>query len=442
MPTPSQLEKINKLAKRPLSADDVFVFTSKMVGDMIIPGRFMQIHKSLLEVFKEDTKQGIAFMLDHSWAGFARPKPALTYGRSFDGIIRRGDAEGEKWALYGDFYIVRGREKDGISTDQIIADIEDGVLFDTSIGWGADTYECSICGNDYRNYRQCEHIAGRTYDDKLCYIIAKPPGFLMENSGVFDGAYPTAGILSADGSMSAETDLLVVEDLKSIRTGVPLINTYSAHKNKLVTFIKKEDIEKKTYVSVRDALVGVGIQTADEGRSDDMDVLKELGLDPEQVEKVDDKGILMKNGSHYCLVKAEKLELLGDIQEFVTLVESTDKTVQEIGEALQSIATLTQENAALKQENESLKPLAEDGKKYRQDLIEETLEWGVRAQGDKFDNETWKQLLSEDGRKLDTIKAFRDQFKEQAKEAIAAGKVTKFDEKKPEAQLDARAFKI
>ena len=52
-----------------------------------------------------------------------------------DAVLRRNKVEGEKWGLYGDVYIVRGKEKDGISTDSIIADIEDGTLFEVSIGF-------------------------------------------------------------------------------------------------------------------------------------------------------------------------------------------------------------------------------------------------------------------------------------------------------------------
>lgn len=421
MPTPAQLEKINQLAKRTITKEELFVFPCKLAGDMVIPNRHMQLHKTLLDVFRDDARKGVAFMLDHPWAGFfARPKAAYSYGRTFDAVIRRSDTEGEKWALYADTYIVRGREKDGISTDQIINDIEDGVLFDTSIGWGADTYECSICGNDYRNSSKCSHYAGMTYDDELCYIIAKPPGFLMENSGVFDGAYPTAGILAADGSVSMDTDLLIVDDLKSIRTGTPLMNTYSSSKNRLMTFIKKEDIGKKVFA--QSALPIIDLK--DEGRSGDMEVLQKLGLDPEQVESIDEKGISLKDGSQYSLVKAD---------EIPSTEEKFDSGI---------IDALEQEKEALKAENESLKSLAVDGKTYRQDLIEEAIEWGVRAQGDKFNKETWKELLSEEGRKLDTIKSFKEQFKEQAKEEIATGKTTKTHQESPVSQLDDRAFKI
>jgi hypothetical protein len=146
-PTSSQLEKINALARKPLSKEDVFVFSSKMVADAMIYHPYpLSLHKSLLDAFKQDALTGVAFMLDHPWAGvFSRPKAAYAYGRTFDATVKKGDMEGEGHALYGDIYIVRGKEKDGISTDSIIADIEDGTLFDVSVGFGNSTDECSIC---------------------------------------------------------------------------------------------------------------------------------------------------------------------------------------------------------------------------------------------------------------------------------------------------------
>jgi hypothetical protein len=175
-PTPSQLEKINALAKRPLSPEEVFTFSAKMVGDAMIKHPWpVKLHKSLLEVFKKDTLSGVAFMLDHPWAGSGRPKPAYPFGRTYDAVLKKGDGEGESWALYGDVYIVRGKELDGVSTDAIIASIEDGTLFDVSVGFGNEVDECSICGNDIWDISKCEHLPGCTYDGELCYIISKPP---------------------------------------------------------------------------------------------------------------------------------------------------------------------------------------------------------------------------------------------------------------------------
>ena len=104
---------------------------------------------------------------------------------------------------------------DGYSKNDIIKLIESGILADTSVGWGTtrESYKCNICGNSIYDYRHCEHIPGKKYivneetnEVKECIIQAEPPkelhagnNVLMENSIVFDGAYPNAIIQSAFG---------------------------------------------------------------------------------------------------------------------------------------------------------------------------------------------------------------------------------------------------
>ena len=155
-------------------------------------------------------------MLDHSWHadGFwgigGRPRAALSYGRTFEGSVVPSNVENEQWALNGNTYMVRNITLDSISTNDLIASIEAGTLFDTSIGFNYNKAICSICGNNYFDSSKCEHYAGKTYEvdgedgvtrNMLAYILACPPGALWENSGVFDGAYPGAGMLSKDGDI-------------------------------------------------------------------------------------------------------------------------------------------------------------------------------------------------------------------------------------------------
>ena len=72
VPTSKQMEMINRLARIPLEPEQVFVFNAKLVGDMVIPNRYMQIHKSLLNVVQGRCQNRVALMLDHSWANFRR----------------------------------------------------------------------------------------------------------------------------------------------------------------------------------------------------------------------------------------------------------------------------------------------------------------------------------------------------------------------------------
>lgn len=363
-PTSSQLQKINTLARRALSPEEVFVFTAKMVGDALIDNRYVKIDKSLLRDFRRDALSGVALLLDHSWSGWS--KLAIPYGRTFDAKLKKGNIEGEEWALYGDIYIVRGKEKDGISTDSIIADIEDGTLFDVSIGWGTKTYECSICG---KSIQVCEHWPGQMYDDKLCYVIAKSPGFLMELSLVFDGAYPSASVLSSEYMETA--DIKASADL-------PLIHSYSARRGHLLTLTPRKEGEMP----------------------------KEFRKD----------GDCMKDKDEVVLDKIEK-----------TVVDSakTEAPKKDEKEDLLTIAKVeVVEILGKEYDADAILSLAKEGIRYREELVQDTLEWGVRAMGNDFAIDAWRQLLSEPGRTIDAIKDFREQFKKQAEASIPTGRVT------------------
>ena len=330
VPTPEQLRKINKFSKRRLTKDEVFVFPVTFVGDGLLKDRFVKLDESLLRVYMKDAKKGVAFMLDHSWHWMSKMS-AYVWGRSFDAYLEDSpgnpEAPMESKLLKGWIYIVRGKEKDGLSTDEIIKDIEDGTLFDGSIGFYYSTFECSICG---KQIWECEHWPGEEYEvdgkKQLCYVIAKPPGGLMEYSAVFDGAYPGAG-MSADGDV--EPDMVEVTNLKEVKNGEKLFMTYS-QKSGIRIFKKFEKPEKET---------------------------SKPQIDEERAKEI--------AGQNW---------------------------------------------------HSKILDMAEEGKTLREDLVKDTLEWGVRAMGNKFDLDLYRQLLEKSS--IDEIKRFRTQFAEKAKEEL------------------------
>lgn len=414
------MERINELAKVELEPEQVFVFPDKLAGDMVIPDRYMQIHKSLLNVFKENAIAGVSMLLDHSWAGFfARPKPAIPYGRTFDAKVKKSDIEGEEWALFADHYIVRGKEIDGISTDSIIASIEDGTFFDSSIGWGASNYTCSICGNYYTDYGKCQHYIGQEYEEGICYAIAKPPGGLYENSLVWDGAYPGAGVLSVTGD-AENNSMTVIDDLKGLTPGISLFHTFSAGKGKLLTFAKKDDMPKKVILTGADL-----------------------------------KNSLLKGGGSMEKGTLEFIKTFGiDYKEGETKLEETLKQIAEKWDA--SIQTI-KDNAATSQNDdagatpdvyltedqvadrlgkrysaEEVLKLADDGVKfatqkeeydiYRKETVDNALAMGVRAMGNDFPKETWDETFATMGKKQ--IEDITKTWEAQAKEELSAGRQT------------------
>ncbi len=420
LPTDAQLEKINRLAKRTLSKDEVFTFPNKLVGDMIIPERYVQLTKELLDVFSADAKAGVSVLLDHSWRpdGFfgmgGRPKSAIPYGRTFDSRYEDGTEEGETISLVADHYMVRGIELDGIKTDDLIASIEAGTLFDSSIGFSYSRAICSVCGGDYR---KCDHFAGRTYeiedDDgvtrkKFCYIQANPPGLLMENSLVFDGAYPGAGVMSRDGDIFENENGLyqVVNDPKDIDPSKALISTYS-QRTGLITMIKKSD--KKKVFTVTDDL-----KTKDS--------LEKGG------ENMDEKVLKMLEAFEITFKKGEtKYEDI--LSQFA---EKWDETVNAIKESAES---LKEGECIITQEQKT------EYDAYRKELLEDALAMGVRAMGNDFPKETWEKTFTNMGAKA--IKDIMKTWEAQANAEIPAGRKTDPEAGQEKAvSLPDEAFKV
>lgn len=409
VPTAGQLEKINALAKRTLSKEEVFAFSTKMVGDALLTERYMKLHKSLLELYKTDAKTGVAFMLDHAWAGIQK---ALVYGRTFDASIKRSDGtvEGETWALHGDTYIVRGKEKDGISTDSIIADIEDGTLFDVSIGFGFETSICSVCGE---NYYRCEHWRGREYDGQLCYIIAKPPGYLMELSGVFDGAYPTAGILSQMSLPEGQSELIQLpdEELKKLPSGIMTYASYGSNSGRLLTYHKKDDLAKGNTFSVPDL---------SKPKGSDQEMSEPVTYTQEQVDALIKEAV--DKAVAEALANAPAVDPPATPEAFMTQEQATEK----LGKELPADKVLT---------------YAKEGMDYMAQLVDDAVAMGVRAQGNDFPAETWKNTFA--GMSSQGIKDIMATFEKQAKEEIPAGRQSSaFNQQTIAQTLPDDAFKV
>lgn len=419
VPTDAQLAKINKLAKRKLSAEELFVYPHKMAGDMIIPERYIQLTVPLLKVFADDANAGVAFLLNHSWT-WASPKPALPYGRIFEGeLSKEGLVEGETISFNGTAYFVRGQEKDGISTDAIISDIETGVLFDTSIGWGADNFECSICGNDIRDWRKCEHIPGKKYiidedtgEVKLCWAMAKPPGYLMEDSGVFDGAYPGAGtslaMLAADGGFENEQGtFVVVDDFKQMPM-TTILGTYSS-RGGILTFVKKAEYKKVYAMSSADNQPLKGGDTKMDKKV--LEMLEALGVAYKEGEATADELLKQVAEAYTAIPPVEPQE--GEIEHYMTQEQVAEKLGKEYtAEEVLGLAKDGIDFAVQKAEYDI----------YRQETIDNALAAGVRAMGNDFPKDTWEATFATMGKKQ--IEDIAKTWQKQAEADIPAGRRT------------------
>lgn len=342
-PTSEQLAKINQKALVSLTEEQVHVFQAKIIGTKRIDKYKMKITPNFLRKMADQVKEGVALLIDHPWTKWEAL--SFPYGRTFDSRIVE---EGGELELYGDHYMAKGQEIDGISTDQIATGIDSGTIFDTSAGFITTKHVCSICGGDYYRSSDCSHIRGQMYDGKECLVLADD-GYIMENSIVFDGGYEGAGITRGSLSQAIESSNQPTEyeplslDAKSL-DGDGRVYYFFSNKGGLSAYVlKQQQIEQA--------------KTLAEGEGNVTDQEKAAAFAAQQTQ---------------ATLLATANALLGQVRTALSVENDSD--------ILSKLA--------------SLSALAEDGKTYKLKIIEEACGAGVRALGEAFNVETMKTVLS------------------------------------------------
>jgi hypothetical protein len=203
-----------------------------------------------------------------------------------------------------------------------------------------------------------------------------------------DGAYPGAGVLSKNGN-TENADMVLVDDMKGLSAGVSLFHTFSARKGNLLTFARRDDIEKK--------IVAQGITLSKGGEIVDKDKDKEK-LNKDLEKEVKDE---LEKESKEEVKEVEKAEANIDIFLTRNEVEDVFGNDSNIGP-------------------EGLLMYAKEGMEYLSELAKEAEKWGVRAQGDKYNKEAWQtryELMS-----ADELKDIIETFKVEAESAIPTGR--------------------
>ncbi len=179
-PDAEQLEKINRQAKSPLKAEEVYVFSVRLCDDR--PDRdhercSTEALKALAPMFVGKT--GI---VDHAWSSEKQ------VARIFEAGVEYGDGCTflKAWA-----YILRGEK-----TQEIIREIEAGIKKEVSVGCAMRRSICSICGADYGS---CEHRKGESYGGQTCVAVLCEPEDAYEFSFVAVPAQKQAGVLKRLG---------------------------------------------------------------------------------------------------------------------------------------------------------------------------------------------------------------------------------------------------
>jgi len=396
----------------------LFPFAAEISSERL-DSYFTHMTVRTLTNFVADAREGVAFQDSHS-------RTRLGFGMSIDGMLEVVE-EGITRAV-ADFYTVPGITFGGMhsyqSTDDFIRAVEAGLVRDVSVGFYGGRWICDISGLDYFDWN-CPYIAGLEYEltdpasgetETVVSTVSIDNARLSEVSAVFDGSTPGAMLLKAERAARAgELDdmqrltlqerfrrelpesqkVFAGSDLKLERTsnGADLIvesapgTAVSFDSNKGVTTMKEKDAEKTDQ---------------DEGVRITVENTAALS------------GIFQEAGIEHGDSLVDSVRALAEAADgFRARAETAEAQVTAANDAQAEAETRIAE----------LSSLADDGRAYRVDLVEQAISEGIRALGEGFPEESYRTMLEGESVELATIRQIRDSFAETARAAIPSGQI-------------------
>jgi hypothetical protein len=376
------MERIRASAMDPSIFDGrtPFVFRAQISSSVMDAYYTRMSPRTTLKNFAADAETGVSFQDSHRIN-------ALGFGRSIAGEYLNANDLGDPPRVQATFYTLPGLMLNGVSTDHLIDGIRSGIVKDVSVGFYSGEFICSICGRDMLRDWDCPHIPGFEYDvrsddgDSLGAAVSKvafawvEDARLSEVSAVYDGATPGAAILKATseaaaGRMRPEAVQLVEQryriHLPSRRVLVPGVDIQE-------TVMPKRETQETTPAPVTPAA-------------------------------------------------SESVETTPATTERAATTQAAPLTETVSSDPWERVTDLTRSLDEARAEIARLKPLADDGRAYRGDLIEQALTEGIRAYGNAFPVETYREMLG--NQSLDAIKRVRDMHKDAADKAIPTGRTS------------------
>ena len=188
VPAEAELAAINRFAKSPLRAEEVYTFSLRLC-DNEVDRDWERFDTAALNTLG-DLFVGKSGIFDHQWT--AEGQTARIYRTEMvrEGAQVTAAGDGYCW-LKAWAYLLR-TEKNA----ELIAEIEGGIKKEVSVGCAIATKACSICGAN-RHTEPCAHLPGRFYDGKLCHTLLSGAKDAYEWSFVAIPAQPKAGVTKA-----------------------------------------------------------------------------------------------------------------------------------------------------------------------------------------------------------------------------------------------------
>ena len=269
-------------------------------------------------------------------------------GRSVSGKMEDGTR------LIGDFDILRNWNY-GVDTNEFIKGVEASMLTDVSGGFKIKAASCTICKKQAFISRKAEsfedkcwdHLPGRKYKSQIAKWLLEE-GDLIEVSSVPSGANQNTEILDYTKQMMGDVEFFekfeVGDDLSGILPFLDdtceLIKSYQEHPNSSIFLPKKIPTGGKTMSAELEQILATHIGKAST-------VFKELPTDQ------------------------------GDA----------------VGKIVEGYQTLHDAHETLKSEVDDYKTKAESYDTYVDSRIEKALKFGIQADGEEFDKDSWERIL-------------------------------------------------
>lgn len=387
-------EELLRIARRHAPDPKIFdehppLFLPLRISNNAMDAYFTRMAPSSLKNYARAAGEGVSFQDSHVTS-------RLGLGHSLTGDYLE-EAE-DRAATYAYVFVVPGIE----DTDKFIHRYRSGSVRDISIGFYGGTFRCSICNeNMFGSPWRCPHWPGVEYEtekrDDRGEVIEKrtelafawvEDATLSEISAVYDGATPGAVILKAErqieeGRMSPQ----VARMLNSRYRG---LNLQPSAARLIAVGIPDQQME----ASMSDQRKPTSEPAAPAPVPNDTAPAAPLAADAAARAVAGIAAILAEAG----IAEADRADVVAGVRTLA---------------------------ARFKAESE----MAEIGRRYRSNLIEEALKEGVRAFGNTFNVEGRRSLL--DKLEIAEIETFRDDWRSQADAVLPRGRQTVDDKSAP-----------
>ncbi len=323
----------------------------------------------------------------------------LGVGYSFTGEVSTG--EDGATVVLSDWYTIPGLRFGGThsfaSTDDYIKAVEAKIVRKISVGFYGGRHVCDICKQNYYSW-DCPHIAGIEYEiedesgrHRVTATVTIYDATLAEYSLVYANATPGASLRKMEreikeGRLTPENVHLLESRYRMTLPAAPIV------------------------------VPGVDLSVKD-GRSP----ANTTGDQPMNLEQE-------MQDARTALAEAnvnESVPVAGGIRQLHQTAVNLQAQLDAVRTAVPETAVgsdMAGRVAWLAAELTRLTPLADDGRAYRADLIEEAIAEGVRAMGPEFAQEAYRGLLS--ASTIEVIKRMRDDWRAIAAKTLAGGRST------------------